>query len=77
MKFRLTIGPATFKRAIDKILRALSWTDIVVYLNDSVVFVNTLKEHKCSLEALWINWKSPFKCKATEMQNFAIEIIAT
>ena len=44
---------------MDKILRALSWTDIVVYLNNIVVFVNTLEEHKCRLEALLDRLEKP------------------
>ena len=35
--FGLTNAPATFQRAIDIILRGLSWVDLVVYLDDIVV----------------------------------------
>ena len=37
---------------MDVIIRGMSWTDPVVYLDDIVVFANTLEEHRCRLEAL-------------------------
>ena len=52
MSFGLTGAPATFQRAMDVILRGLSWVDLVVYLDDIVVFASTLEEHRRRLEAL-------------------------
>ena len=67
--FGLTGAPATFQRAMDVILRGLSWVDLVVYLNDIVVFANTLEEHRRRLEALLDRLENaglkikPEKCK--------------
>lgn len=52
MSFGLTGAPATFQRAMDVILRGLSWVDLVVYLDDIVVFASTLEQHRRRLEAL-------------------------
>lgn len=52
MSFGLTGAPATFQRAMVVLLRGLSWVDLVVYLDDIVVFASTLEEHRRRLEAL-------------------------
>ena len=52
MSFGLTNAPATFLRAMDVILRGLSWVDLVVYLDDILVFGITLEEHRRHLVAL-------------------------
>ena len=51
MSFGLTNAPASFLRAMDVILRGLSWVDLVVYLDDILVFGITLEEHRRHLVA--------------------------
>ena len=69
MSFGLTNAPATFQRAMDIILRGLSWVDLVVYLDDIVVFANSLEEHRRRLELLLERLENagikikPEKCK--------------
>ncbi len=46
MPFGLTNAPATFQTMIDTVLRKQLRVFIVVYLNDILIYSNTLEEHK-------------------------------
>ena len=46
----LSNAPATFQRAIDKILGGLKWRSCLVYLDDIIVFSQSAGEH---VEHLW------------------------
>ena len=45
MPFGLTNAPATFERLMERILRGLQWSIAVLYLDDVVVFANTVQDH--------------------------------
>ena len=50
MSFGLTNAPATFQRAMDVILKGLTWRDLLVYLDDIVIFADTLESHREKLD---------------------------
>lgn len=43
--FGLMNAPATFQRAIDIILSRVKWTFVLVYLDDVIIFSQTIREH--------------------------------
>lgn len=45
LPFGLTNAPSTFQRAMDLILAGLRWNVCLVYIDDVVVYSNTLEEH--------------------------------
>ena len=45
MPFGLTNAPATFQRALDTILSPFKWKTCLVYIDDIVIFSNTVEEH--------------------------------
>ena len=52
MPFGLKIASATFQRLIDISLTGLIGTELFVYLDDIVIFANTLKEHEKKFNSL-------------------------
>ena len=46
MPFGLKTAPATFQRLMDITLTGLIGTEIFVYLDDIVIFADTLEEHE-------------------------------
>ena len=50
MPFGLTNAPATFQRAMNTILKGLTWVDCLVYLDDIVIFAKTLQDHNRKLD---------------------------
>lgn len=53
MPFGLKGGPATFQRLMDQTLQGLLSTDCFVYLDDIVVYSNSLKNHLEKLEKIF------------------------
>ena len=45
MPFGLTAAPSTFQRTMDVILAGLKWTACLVYIDDVVVYANSMQEH--------------------------------
>ena len=54
MPFSLINAPATFQTLINKILSPYLYKNVIVYLNDIVVFLKTLKEYKKYLEQVFL-----------------------
>ena len=54
MPFSLTNAPATFQTLINKILSPYLYKNVIVYLDDIVVFLKTLKEYKKYLEQVFL-----------------------
>ena len=50
MPFGLTSAPATFQRLMDTVLSNLSWSKVMVYLNDIIVYSKTWAEHLATLD---------------------------
>ena len=46
MPFGLKTAPATFRRLMDLTLTGLIGTELFVYLDDIVIYANSLEEHK-------------------------------
>lgn len=53
MPFGLKTAPATFQRAMDNILRGLQGIHCLVYLDDIIVFSNSLQEHLLKLRTIF------------------------
>ena len=53
MPFGLTNAPATFQRLMNKILKPVLYTSALVYLDDIIVFSNTLDDHIQHLETVF------------------------
>lgn len=52
MPFGLTNAPSTFQRMMDVLLAGLKWNICLVYLDDIVIFSETVSEHLVRLEAV-------------------------
>ena len=50
MPFGLKTAPATFQRLMDLTLTALIGTELFVYLDDIVIYANTLEEHEIKFQ---------------------------
>ena len=57
MGFGLTEAPATFQRAINLVLRGLTWTEVLAYLDNVIVLGKFEEEHLASLKKVfeWFN----------------------
>ena len=45
--------PETFQRLMDMVLRGLTWTSVLVYINDIVVYVSSHAELQSRLAAVF------------------------
>ena len=52
MPYGLKTTPATFQRLMDLTLTGLIGTEIFVYLDDIVIYANTLEEHKIKFKGV-------------------------
>ena len=52
MPFGLKTAPATFQRLLDLTLTGLIGTELFVYLDDIVIYANTLEEHEIKFNNL-------------------------
>lgn len=53
MPFGLTGAPGTFQALADKVFEGLKWKDILIYLDDIVIFSKTPEEHLVKLEKVF------------------------
>ncbi|MCG8049195.1 MAG: DDE-type integrase/transposase/recombinase [Candidatus Thiodiazotropha taylori] len=69
LPFGLTNAPSSFQRAMDVVLKGLTWSDCLVYLDDIVIYASTLEEHRAKLEKLLTRFEDaglkikPDKCE--------------
>lgn len=45
MPFGLTVAPATFQRLMDTVLKGLLWKNVMVYLDDIIIYTSTWRGH--------------------------------
>lgn len=57
MPFGLSNAPATFQRMMDVLLAGLKWNTCLVYLDDIVIFSETISEHLARLEAVLLRFR--------------------
>jgi len=68
MPFGIAAAPATFQKLMNKVLGPLNWKEAVVYLDDILIFSNSLKEHYKRIENVFEKIKeaglkiNPSKC---------------
>ncbi|XP_049824794.1 uncharacterized protein LOC126265925 [Aethina tumida] len=53
LSFGLCNAPATFQQLADKVFEGMKWKDVLIYLDDIVVFSRTLEEHLQKLEKVF------------------------
>ena len=53
MGFGLCNAPATFQRAMNHVLRGLTWTEVLVYIEDVIVLGASIDEHLASLRRVF------------------------
>lgn len=69
MPFGLKNSPSTFQRMMDRVLSGMQGIELFVYMDDIVIYANSLKEHREKFEKLLGRLKSaglvlePDKCK--------------
>lgn len=69
MPFGLKNAPATFQRLLDNVLRGLQGNTLFVYLDDIVVYANSIEEHDTKIKELFQRLREtnlklqPEKCK--------------
>lgn len=68
MPFGLCNAPATFQRAIELVLRGLTWDQVIAYLDDVIVVGTTFEEHMSNLTKVFSRFREhglklkPRKC---------------
>ena len=74
LPFGLCNAPSTFERLMERVLAGLRWETLLVYLDDVIVFGNTVAESVARLEAVLIRFRSaglklkPSKCNLFRKQ---------
>ena len=62
-------SPSTFQRPMDMVLRGLTWSLVLVYIDDIVVYATTYDELKSRLQAIFERLRSAnLKLKPTKVQ---------
>ena len=68
LRFGLCNAPATFQRAVELVLRGLTWKDVLAYLDDIVVVGSTFEHHLGNLREVFKRFRKhnlklkPKKC---------------
>lgn len=52
MPFGLTNAPCTFQRALNSVMRNVSWKKCVIFMDDILIFGKTLNEHNQNLQSV-------------------------
>lgn len=75
LPFGLTSAPSTFERLMEKVLRGLHWKSVLIYLDDIVVFSNTISQHLDRLEEVLQRLEAAnLKLKPTKCELFKKEV---
>lgn len=53
LPFGLTNAPATFQHLADQVFQGIKWKEILIYLDDIIIFSTTLEEHLEKLEKVF------------------------
>ena len=72
MPFGLASAPATFQRLMNIIFDGTLWRDVLVYLDDIVIYTETWREHLAALDEMFLRLRaaglkaSPGKCNIAQ-----------
>ena len=76
LAFGLTNARACFQRLVEKVLQGLQWKTVLAYLDDIVVFGQTLEETKQRLQEVFNRLKSAgLKLKPSKCKFFQPEVV--
>lgn len=74
MPFGLTSAPATFQRLMNTVFSSMLWHNVMVYLDDIVVYTDTWQDHLAALDEVFLRLRSaglkasPSKCEIAQEQ---------
>ena len=75
LPFGLTSAPSTFERLMEKVLRGLHWQTVLIYLDDVVVFSQSVEQHLERLEEVLARLRSAkLKLKPKKCELFKLEV---
>ena len=75
MGFGLCNAPATFQRAMNLVLRGLTWTEVLVYIDDVIVLGATFEDHISSLRKVFERMRTyNLKLKSKKCQLLKTEV---
>ena len=76
MGFGLCNAPATFQRAMNLVLRGLTWTEVLVYIDDVIVLGATFEDHISSLRKVFERMRTyNLKLKSKKCQLLKTEVV--
>ena len=75
MAFRLCNAPATFQRAMNLVLRGMTWNRVLAYIDDIMVLGKSFEEHLDNLSACFQRFRQHhLKLKPKKCSLFQIEV---
>lgn len=75
MPFGLCNSPSTFERLMERVLQGLQWQVCLLYLDDIIIFSNSIEEHFSRLQSVFDRIRSAnLKMKAKKCHLFQTEV---
>ena len=71
----LCTAPATFQKAMNLVLRGLTWDQVIVYLDDIIVLGTNFRDTMAALRKVFLRfWEHNLKFKPRKCQFFKQEV---
>ena len=74
MPFRLTNAPAAFQRLMNNVFSDLLDICVLVYLDDILIYSDTLEEHLCHIHEVVLEPLRRLWCKVTLQSRLVLEL---